>query len=126
MKSANPVSAEQAVIFDGFVAKWQARLNLGDWRIERGTKPAKQAMASVEFNEPARLVTYRLGDFGAERITPSSLEKTCIHELLHVRLHDLIATAQDRGATPEQIEAAEHAVVNVFEGLLFEARASQA
>lgn len=123
MKTPNPVSPEDGKLFDGFVVKWQARLSLGDWRIERGTKPAKNAMASVEFNEPARLATYRLGDFGAEKVTPASLEKTAIHELLHVRLHDLIATAQDRGASAEQMEAAEHAVINVLEGLLFDRRA---
>ena len=122
MKPANPVNPEQAVMFDGFVAKWQTLLNLGDWRLERGAKPAKQAMASVEFNDPARLATYRLGDFGAEQITAASLEKTCIHELLHVRLRDLIAMAQDRDATPEQLEAAEHAVINVMERLLFDRR----
>lgn len=115
----NPVGADDAKAFDAFVVKWQQRLSLGAWRIERGRKPsARGAMASVEFDDPARLVTYKLGDFGAEQITPASLEKTAIHELLHVLLHDLIATAQDRGATPEQLEAAEHAVINTLEGLL--------
>jgi hypothetical protein len=114
----NPVSPEDAKVFDGFVLKWQARLNLGDWRIERGIKPAKGAMASVDFDEPARLATYRLGDFGAEPINAGSLEKTAIHELLHVFLHDLIAAAQDRSTTPEALEAAEHRVVNVLERLL--------
>lgn len=116
----NPVGPADASLFDGFVAKWQARLNLGNWRIERGARPAKNAMASVEFNDPARLATYRLGDFGCEPITPASLEKTAIHELGHIMLHDLITVAQDRGATPEQLEAAEHAVINVWEGLLFD------
>lgn len=114
----NPVGSEDAKQFDGYIRHWQQRLNLSDWRIERGIKPAKGAMASVEFNEGARLATYRLGDFGAEAITAQSLERTCVHELLHVFLHDLIVTAQDRGATPEQLEAAEHRVVNVLERLL--------
>jgi hypothetical protein len=122
VKATNPVTAEQAVIFDGYVAKWQPRLNLADWRIVRGTRPAKGAMADVSFDESARLATYRLGDFGAEAITPDSLERTAIHELGHVMLHDLIATAQDRGATPEQLEAAEHKIINLLEGLLFERR----
>lgn len=113
----NNVTPDDAILFAGFVAKWQARLNLGDWRIEPGLKPAKNAMASVEFNEPARLATYRLGDFGAEAITPLSLEKTCIHELLHVLLHDLIATATNR-PTEEAMEIAEHRVINLLEKLL--------
>ena len=115
----NPVSADDAKVFDGFVRTWQQRLNLGDWRIERGRKPAKGgAMATVEFDEGARLVTYKLGDFGAEAINPASLEKTAVHELLHVFLHDLIAAAQDRGSTPEALETVEHRCINVLERLL--------
>lgn len=114
----NPVGPEDAALFDGFVAKWQQILSLGDWRIERGSKPAKGAMASVEFTEGARLATYKLGDFGSEKITPESLEKTAIHELLHILLHDLLAAAQDRGTPPEALEAAEHRVINLLERLL--------
>ena len=111
----NPVSPEDAKVFDSFVLKWQAKFNLGDWRIERGRRPAsKGAMATVEFDEAARLATYKLGDFGAEAITPESLEKTAIHELLHILLHDLIAAADSR----TDVEAAEHRVINVLERLL--------
>lgn len=118
----NPVknmpSADQALLFDQQMSYWQDKLCLGDWRIERGLKPAKGAMASVEFNQSARLATYRIGDFGAEKITPDSLKKTALHECLHVLMHDLIETATDRGSSPEQIEAAEHRVINVLERIL--------
>ena len=62
----NIPTPEQAELFAQSVRKWQQVLSLGDWRIEKGNKPAKEAMASVEFNQTARLATYRLGDFGAE------------------------------------------------------------
>lgn len=115
----NLVSPDDAKQFDGFVQKWQAKLSLGDWRIERGRKPAsKGAMATVEFDDPARLATYKLGDFGAEQINAQSLEKTAIHELLHILLHDLILVAQDRASAPEALENAEHGVINVLERLL--------
>jgi hypothetical protein len=118
----NPVknmpSAEQALLFDQCMIHWQEELSLGDWRIERGSKPAKGAMASVEFNQPARLATYRIGDFGAEKITPQTLKKTALHECLHVLMHDLIETATDRGSSAEQIEAAEHRIINVLERIL--------
>ena len=119
MKTRNPVSPEDAILFDGFIAKWQAKLNLNDWRIERGVLPAKNAMASVEFNEPARLATYRLGDFGAEAVTPESLEKTALHELLHVVFHDVLNATTAR-LDPDQIEAAEHRVINLFEKILLQ------
>ena len=116
--SKNMPSADQALLFDQQMSYWQDKLCLGDWRIERGLKPAKGAMASVEFNQSARLATYRIGDFGAEKITPDSLKKTALHECLHVLMHDLIETATDRGSSAEQIEAAEHRVINVLERIL--------
>lgn len=119
-KVKNAPNEEQAKLFDQAVQKWQRALSLGDWRIEKGLKPARNAMATVEFDNAARLAIYRLGDFGAEQITPESLDKTALHELLHVLLHDLICTSQDRSATDEQLEAVEHRVINVLEKLLWE------
>lgn len=119
MKVRNPVSAENALLFDSYIIKWQSKLNLLDWRIEPGASPAKNAMASVEFNAPARLATYRLGDFGAEAITPKSLEKTALHKALHISLYDLIELAHAR-ANPEVIEAEEHRVINLFEKILLQ------
>jgi hypothetical protein len=115
---SNIPTPQDAALFAQSVKKWQKILNLGDWRIEKGLKPAKNAMASVEFNEPARLATYRLGDFGAEKITPESLDQTALHELLHVFLHDLMTAAQDPKSSQEEIEVQEHRVVNLLEKLL--------
>ena len=118
-KHQNVPTVVQAEQFDDFVKQWQHLLGLHRWRIERGQKQAKDAMASVEFNDDAKLATYRLGDFGATPINNKSLSQTALHEVLHVFLHELIAIAQDRGATPEQLDAAEHGVINVLESVLF-------
>jgi hypothetical protein len=118
MKPNNIPNAEQTKLFDEYVVKWQALLNLCDWRIERVNKPAKNAMASVEFHFPARLAVYKLGDWGATPITAKSLEQTAVHELLHVVLYDLIAISQNRDTKEEELEAAEHRVINIFERLL--------
>jgi len=115
---SNIPTPEDAALFAQSVKKWQQVLNLGDWRIEKGLKPAKNAMASVEFNEGARLATYRLGDFAAEKITPQSLDQTALHELLHVFLHDLMTVAQDPKSSQEEIEVQEHRVINLLEKLL--------
>jgi hypothetical protein len=93
-------------------------LNLHDWRIERGSRAAKNAMASVECDNPARLAIYRLGDFGSDPITPQSLSNTALHETLHVFLYELVSVAQDQKSTPEQLESAEHRVINVLERVL--------
>ena len=109
---------DEAELFDKSVKKWQQILNIGDWRIEKGTKPAKQAMASVEFNQTARLATYRLGDFGSEKITLESLDKTALHELLHIFLYDLMTVATDPKSSDEDIEMQEHRIINLLEKLL--------
>jgi hypothetical protein len=114
----NKPNAQQSKEFDGFIQHWQRVLNLQDWRIERGIKPARGAMASVECDSPARLAIYRLGDFGAEAITESSLSHTALHEVLHIFLFELIQAAQDPKATPEQLDSAEHRVINVLERVL--------
>jgi hypothetical protein len=114
----NIPTPDDAKLFAQSVKKWQQVLSLGDWRIEKGSKPAKEAMASVEFNQTARLATYRLGDFGAEKITPDSLDKTALHELLHIFLHDLMCVATDPKSSDEEIEMQEHRVINLLENLL--------
>jgi hypothetical protein len=115
---SNIPTPEDAQLFAQSVRKWQQILSLGDWRIEKGSKPAKEAMASVEFNQTARLATYRLGDFGAEKITPESLDKTALHELLHIFLHDLMCVATDPKSSDEDIEMQEHRIINLLERLL--------
>jgi hypothetical protein len=114
----NIPTPEDAAHFAQSVRKWQQVLSLGDWRIEKGQKPAKAAMASVEFNSSARLATYRLGDFGAEKITPESLDRTALHELLHIFLYDLMCVATDPKSSDEEIEMQEHRVINLLENLL--------
>ena len=115
---ANIPTPQDAELFAQSVKKWQQVLSLGDWRIEKGIKPAKAAMASVEFTPTARLAVYRLGDFGAEKITPESLDRTALHELLHIFLHDLMSVATDPKSSDEDIEMQEHRVINLLENLL--------
>lgn len=114
----NTLTPEQVELFNQSIKKWQQVLSLGDWRIEKGTKPAKNAMASVEFTESARLAVYRIGDFGAEKITTESIDRTALHELLHVFLHDLMTVASDPKSSAEDIEMQEHRVINLLENLL--------
>ena len=114
----NIPTPQDAIHFAESVRKWQQVLSLGDWRIEKGSKPAKAAMASVEFTPNARLAVYRLGDFGAEKITPESIDKTALHELLHIFLHDLMVVSQDPKSSQDEIEMQEHRVINLLEKLL--------
>jgi hypothetical protein len=61
---------------------------------------------------------YRIGDFGAEKITPESIDKTALHEVLHIFLHDLMTVASDPKSSEEDIEMQEHRIINLLEKLL--------
>lgn len=116
----NVPDSEQAVQFDQYIEYWQQYLSLQNWRIERVKKPAKDAMASIAFDDSAKLATYRLGDFGGTEINSESLSKTALHEILHVLLHDLLVGAADNRGNEEQIDALEHSVINVLEKVLYD------
>lgn len=108
----NEVTPENCKAFDEYVAKWQKLLNLSSWRIEKGSRRPKNVMADVTFDDAAMLAVYRIGkDFGSAKVTADSLERTALHELLHVML---------RKFKVEQSEANEHEIVNLLEKLLME------
>lgn len=110
---ANPVSTADCKAFEGYMQKWQKLLQLGDWRIERSTLRPKKSMAEVVFDDPAMLASYRIGvSFGSAEVTPDSLERTALHETLHVLL---------RKFKLDQSEANEHEIVNVLEKILMDA-----
>lgn len=112
MAYTNPVTDANCAAFDQYVEKWQRLLNLADWRIERSNKRSKRSMAEVTFNKGARLAVYQIGlSFGSCAVDSDSLERTALHELLHVLLHDL---------ADDPTEATEHRVINVLEKLLME------
>ena len=118
MKSKNSPTPEQSAEFDGYVKKWQANLNLFDWRIQRSDKPAKGAMADVFASTEDRMAVYRLGDsFGIEKINSYLLESTAVHELLHILLAEYRELANAK-VEDTILLAAEHRIVNTLERLL--------
>ena len=95
---------------------WQQRLNLMDWRVERGKGIANKAMASVSTNFSARLATYKTGDWGAQPATPESIRETALHEMLHVLLAELQTfRGPVSGVEPDVLESIEHRVVNTLD-----------
>lgn len=113
------LTADQDAEFDRLVLVWQARLNLQDWRIERGAGRAKGAMARVTTDYPARLATYQTG-FWSGPTTSVAIEATVVHELMHVALRELtyLTSAEVAAAV---LESAEHRVINTLEKLLVRA-----
>lgn len=118
----NPVSAQQSQDFDAFIAKWQKKLNLCDWRIVRSKRKTSN-MSDIKPLVAHRLATYTLGaDFGGTSVNDHSLEQTAVHELLHVLLADLTEVAATPGYTNDQLMAAEHRVINTLLTLLVPAK----
>lgn len=114
----NETTPEHKAEFAGYIDLWQGRMNLKDWRIQPGMKPATGAMASMSIDAASHLAVWRIGKhFGTEPVTAQTLEATAVHELLHVLLADF-ALAIESKASDELIAAAEHRVINTLERLL--------
>jgi hypothetical protein len=120
-KPANPVKQADSDAFDLYLLKWQDRLNLNDWRIERSPKPARTSLAEVSSMDlKARLAIYKIGaDFGDTKpVTSQSLEEIACHEVLHVLLYELIAFARDPKSQDVDVDSAEHRVIHTLVRLL--------
>jgi hypothetical protein len=116
----NPVSAEDAAFFGECVKRWQHVLGLHDWRIAVAERRAsRKVMAEVaKFDLEQRSASIRLGkDWSGEAVTPEMLDKTALHEVLHIFLHELIEAAR-ANHDEDAIGSAEHRCVNILEVLL--------
>lgn len=116
----NPVTPEDAELFADRVKHWQHVLGLHDWRIAVSPRRAsRKVMAEVaKFDLEQRSASIRLGkDWSGEAVTPDMLDKTALHEVLHVFLFELIQAAR-ANQDEDAIGSAEHRCVNILEVLL--------
>jgi hypothetical protein len=123
MKEPKPpkciVTEQHAEQFRALVVFWADVLGLGDWRIVvSDRRSSRKVMAEVTHDLEQRSATIRLGrDFGQTPVTQRSLSDTALHECLHIFLHELIQFARDDDKQ-EDIDSAEHRVINVLERVL--------
>ena len=100
-----------------YARKWQRILGLQDWRLELTREPSEE-LAEVSCSLEARLAVISIGsDFWETEVTNRSLEETALHEMLHVLLFEFWAVTSN-GAGPEEVNSAEHRVVNLLTKLL--------
>lgn len=119
MSDANVPNAAQRLEYEKHLKKWQTVLNLNDWRIKLGKRPARKgAMADILPQVPDRLANARLGDFGGEEINSQTLEATALHEILHVFFAPLIHVCLQPDTTLEIVNSVEHSLINTLESLL--------
>lgn len=115
MKAAR-LTPEQDAEFDGYMRKWQERLNLNNWRIERSPKPGRACdMASVSVSVADRLAVYRTGKFNDR--SPHELDSTALHEAVHILLAPYKAACMANHGE-DAVMGEEHAIVVLFEKLL--------
>lgn len=117
----NPVTPEDADLFSDRVKHWQHVLGMHDWRIAvQARRASRKVMAEVaKFDLEQRSASIRLGkDWSGEAVTPDMLDKTALHEVLHVFLYELIETAKVQDQPDDVIGSAEHRVINLLEQLL--------
>lgn len=111
------LTAEDKLAFIQYVKFWGEKLGLQDWRITVAKKAASGSnMAEVKIFHKNRMANVYLGkDFGQNTpVTPESLEKTALHELLHVFMAE-ITNQIEYGITGESLESAEHRVIHILE-----------
>lgn len=116
----NEVTSEHAAKFCGYVANWCEALSLGDWRVVVSDKRSnRRVMAEVyKFDLEQRSASMRLGKhWSNQEVTDAELNKTALHEVLHVFLYELIETAK-KDPEDDALSSAEHRVINVLERLL--------
>jgi hypothetical protein len=117
----NPVTAEDAALFDDIFRRWLEQLNLNDWRVVKLKGPSTAMAEITEQDTNNRIVRYKVGsDFGAHPVNLDTIEDTAIHEALHVRFHEMLEAAYEDGEYSERVIAAEHATIVVLTQLFAE------
>ena len=112
------LTRSETIAFGKLMHEWQEKLNLKDWRIAK-IRGKADAMCEVHITYEDRLAAWRLGDWADESRDHHELSTTACHELLHVLLAELSALAtSDAQATTEQVDAAEHRIINTLTRLL--------
>ena len=116
------LTEEEDAAFDAAMREWQQKLNLMDWRIERGRRAPVSSMAMVQISFGARLAAYRTGNWGCAAPTPHSIRETALHESLHILLAEFKHLVSS-SASADLIESAEHRVITTLEKILIGATA---
>lgn len=119
MVPAYPITDEQVKEFDRVLKVWQKRLHLMNWRFARGRRRPAANLADVRCYPEHRLVRYCVGrDWGAQPPEENAIEKLVVHELMHVKLNQLLDLSFKRKSYDELVQGEEHDVIVVFEEVL--------
>lgn len=119
MVPAYPITDAEIKEFDRLLKVWQKRLHLMNWRFARGRRRPVANLADVRCYPEHRLVRYCVGrDWGAQPPEENAIEKLVVHELMHVRLNQLLEVSFKRKQYDDIVQGEEHDVIVVFEEVL--------
>lgn len=119
MVPAYPITDPEVKTFDRLLKLWQKRLHLMNWRFARGRRRPVANLADVRCYPEHRLVRYCVGrDWGAQPPEEGAIEKLVVHELMHVRLNQLLEVCFKRRQYDDVVQGEEHDVIVVFEEVL--------
>ena len=112
------LTRSEAIAFGKFMREWQEKLNLMDWRVAK-IRGNADAMCEVHITHEDRLAAWRLGDWADAPRGQRELSEIACHEMLHVLLSELSALAMsEQQVTMEQVDAAEHRIIQTIINLL--------
>mgnify|MGYP003460421147 CR=1 FL=1 len=120
-KAYYALTPDDEKLFWVFFEQWRDRLNLRDWWLSYKTSHKKNHLAWVDnVSHVQRTADVTLSThWGTTEPTPEELERTAVHEALHLSLLPLSRMLQDRGCEGDALLEAEHACVNpLVEALL--------
>lgn len=114
-----PITDEQVTEFQRLVGVWRKRLHLMNWRIHKTRRRPAAHLAEVQMYPEHRLARYSVGrDWGSEPPDKDSVERTVIHELLHVRFNQMLDAAMREQEYNEVVQGEEHDVIVALEETL--------
>lgn len=120
-KAYYALTPDDEKLFWGYFEQWRDRLNLRDWWLSYKTSHKKNHLAWIDsISHVQRTAAVTLSThWGMSEPTPEELERTAIHEALHLTLLPLSRLLQERGVDEDKILEAEHACINpLVEALL--------
>lgn len=116
---AYPITDAQVEEFQALLKAWRRKLHLMNWRFAMSRTRPVSDLASVKVYPEHRLVRYAVGrDWGSHPPEPDAVERLVVHELLHVRLNQLLDVAFRERDYTEAVQGEEHDVISVLEEVL--------
>lgn len=109
--------------FKRYSLDWQKKLGLLDWEIGFRHEPIKHAYARTRWKMSAAFATVSFcTNWESElELSQANIQKTALHEMLHLLLAQMVCEAEDRYTNQTAIDIAEHRIIRTLESVFLDA-----